>query len=122
MKATHLQRGEHAEWIARKYLEKNGLKLLRHNYRCKTGEIDLIMQHGNEMVFIEVRYRKNTAFGLASETVRAPKQRKIIRTAEQYLTGIRGKIPPCRFDVISVCGTPGQESIQWIRDAFQVDG
>ena len=122
MKAKHLQKGTYAELLARKYLEKNGLKLLEQNYQCKAGEIDLIMRHGSELVFVEVRYRQKDAFGQAAESVVISKQRKIIRTAEHYLLSRYTRYPACRFDVISITGQAARDNIQWIPDAFQSVG
>ena len=73
--------GTGAEDLACAYLQKSGLRLLARNYRCRRGEIDLIMQDGEYLVFVEVRYRKNDAFGSAAETVSSAKRARIITTA-----------------------------------------
>lgn len=112
--------GDKAESLACEYLSKRGLSLLTRNYRCRGGEIDLIMQHDDSLVFIEVRYRKNVGYGRAAETVTAYKQRRLIHCAQVYLKHHRAWNVPARFDVISIEGQPDQLQIDWISNAFQV--
>ena len=108
--------GAEAESIAEHYLHTRGLQTLDKNYRGKQGEIDLIMQHNDQWVFVEVRYRTDEGYGRAAETVTTQKQRKIINTAKQYLIEKEqfDKVS-CRFDVIGI-----SDNIEWIVDAFQV--
>lgn len=115
MKASHLRKGEAAEAFACRWLQKQGLRLSEQNYRCKLGEIDLIMQDGETLVFVEVRYRSHTGFGSAVDSVTPAKQRKLLNTAEHYLQRIR-HTPACRFDII---GIDREHQIQWIRNAIQ---
>ncbi|THB74331.1 MAG: YraN family protein [Gammaproteobacteria bacterium] len=137
MKST--EHGAHAEGLAERWLKKHGLKLLQRNYRCKCGEIDLIMQDGDDLVFIEVRQRTNHKFATGAETVTSAKQRKIINTASHYLQrNAKMMERQLRFDVISV-GRMQAESkvygvndyreerrsdnadIDWIKNAFEVN-
>jgi putative endonuclease len=118
--AEHLAKGEEAEQLARHHLEKQGLKWIESNYRTKHGEIDLIMQDRVNLVFVEVRYRRNDRFGRASESVTPAKQRKLIATASHYLMKYR-KDTPCRFDIIGITDNREGTSIEWVRDAFQSD-
>lgn len=113
-KAPHLRRGESAEALALGWLTRQGLQPVARNYRCKAGEIDLIMQDGEQLVFVEVRYRGHKGFGSAVESVNPAKQRRLQRAAECYLQGLR-TLPPCRFDII---GIDGDQRIEWIRNAF----
>jgi putative endonuclease len=108
--------GECAEREAESHLLARGLKLRERNYRCKAGEIDLIMADGDACVFVEVRYRKQQRFGSPAETVDWGKQLKLRRAAEHFLQtrGLVDKVP-CRFDVVSIAG---DHSIDWIRNAF----
>jgi putative endonuclease len=110
--------GQQAEDLALAHLQKQGLKLLARNYRCKGGEIDLIMQDGKTLVFVEVRYRKSARFGGALESVTAIKQARLIHCASHYLAR-HGLNTPARFDVVAL--EPGGEMlrVQWIRDAFR---
>jgi len=95
-------------------LEK-GLQLIQRNFSCKLGELDLIMQEGETLVFIEVRYRKSSAFGGSEASVSATKQKRLIRTAQLYLQQKHGNRPPmCRFDVIAISG----DNTNWIKNAF----
>lgn len=110
-------KGKDAEKIAASYLQKQSLTLLAQNYHCRFGEIDLIMQENDTLVFIEVRLRTQEAFGGAAASITSSKQVKLLRTARHYLAEINDQ-PPCRFDVILFSGSNGQ-NIEWIRNAFE---
>ncbi len=106
--------GLDGERQAERFLRAQGLELVTRNYRCRHGEIDLVMQDGASLVFVEVRRRGRTDFGGAAASVDARKQRRLIATARHYLAG-RGEPPPCRFDVVAI---EGDGAPQWLRDAF----
>jgi putative endonuclease len=113
--------GENAENQACDYLQQQGLELLERNYRCRQGEIDLIMRDGAYTVFVEVRYRRNTGFGSGAETVDNRKQQKLISAASLYLQQHRRLAQqPARFDVVSMSRQADTPQIEWIRDAFQI--
>lgn len=89
------------------------------NYRARLGEIDLIMQHDETLVFVEVRARRSARFGRAAETVDARKQARIVAAAQHFLQrhpehGMRR----CRFDVIAIDGGQAQD-LQWLQNAFE---
>ena len=107
--------GDFYEQKALKQLEAQGLTCLEKNFCCKLGEIDLIMQQQQTIVFVEVRYRKQNKFGSALESVTPSKQAKLIRTANLYLTQhqLHNKAA-CRFDVV----TFDNEQFNWIKNAF----
>ncbi|MEW7978019.1 MAG: YraN family protein [Candidatus Sedimenticola endophacoides] len=108
-----------AEAAALRHLLGLGLTLLERNYRCRSGEIDLIMREHTTLLFIEVRYRKGLEYSSPAESVDARKRRRIITTARHYLRTRTGeRDPPCRFDVVALWGEKA-ENIEWIRDAFQ---
>lgn len=115
--------GQQAEDVALKFLQTKGMRLIARNYRCKLGEIDLVMQDDGALVFIEVRYRKQSDFGDGAESVDFRKQQKIIRSAEHFLQQHRQySQSPCRIDVISISkqdNTDCQEAINWIPNAIQ---
>lgn len=115
--------GQQAEDIALKFLQTKGMRLIARNYRCKLGEIDLVMQDDGALVFIEVRYRKQSNFGDGAESVDFRKQQKIIRSAEHFLQQHRQySQSPCRIDVISISkqqNSDYQEIINWIPNAIQ---
>ncbi len=114
--------GELAEARAETFLVQQGLVKRAKNYRCKLGEIDLIMQqdtaHETTLVFVEVRLRTHAGFANAAESVTYRKQQKIIKTAQYYLQqyGLTDKAN-CRFDVIAFSDNGSPE---WIKDAFSV--
>ncbi|WP_331345435.1 YraN family protein [Cellvibrio sp. UBA7661] len=120
---THLTLGVQAETQAEAFLHQQGLITRMKNYRCKLGEIDLIMLHkntrGTTWVFVEVRLRTNKRFAPAIETVDYRKQQKIIKTAMRFLQEQRlyDKVA-CRFDVIALDQTGTAPPIQWIQNAF----
>jgi putative endonuclease len=108
--------GNEAERSAERFLIQQKLVLIARNYRCRFGEIDLIMSDGSAVVFVEVRMRKNALFGGAGGSITREKQGKLVRTARHYLAGLNS-IPPCRFDVVLLTGNEG-ERIEWIKNAF----
>jgi putative endonuclease len=116
---NHLKKGQQAEQQACQYLQKHGLKLVQQNYRCPTGEIDLIMKDKDMLIFVEVRYRKHTQFGSGAETVNNQKQKKLISAALHYLQRHANSKQACRFDVVSMANESHTEDLQWIQDAFQ---
>jgi len=111
-----IKHGAEAEQFAAQYLQQQGLKLVVQNYRCRFGEIDLIMQDGTSLVFIEVRLRRNADFGGPSESIDIRKQQRLIRTAQQYLAGL-AHTPPCRFDAV-LLNDVNSQNIQWVKNAF----
>ena len=107
--------GSAAEGMALKHLEERGMRLVERNFRCRVGEIDLIMQDGDTLVFVEVRLRSNPAFVSAGESIGHRKQARIVAAANQYLAGKREV--NCRFDCVLLDKLdPG--SVEYIRDAF----
>lgn len=114
--------GAAVEHAALEYLQARGLRLLARNVQARAGELDLVMQDGAGIVFIEVRYRADPAFGGAIASVDQGKRRKLVRAAQFYLARHpRLANAPCRFDVIAACGDPAAPDIEWLRDAFRAD-
>ncbi len=112
--------GKQAEASACEYLQAQGLTLVERNYRCNRGEIDLIMRDKHTTVFVEVRYRRNDHFGNGAESVDWRKQAKLLATAEHYLQQHpKAAQNACRFDVMAMTTDNGQQTIDWIVDAFQ---
>ncbi|MES1981200.1 MAG: YraN family protein [Pseudomonadota bacterium] len=108
--------GVQAEQQAEQFLLRHGLRLVQRNYRCRYGEIDLVMQDGPTLVFAEVRLRQRDDFGGAGASINAAKQHKLVHTAQHYLATL-SHIPPCRFDAVLLRAQDGSDII-WIRDAF----
>lgn len=115
-KPAHLVQGENAEQKALNYLQKQGLFVVDRNYRCKQGEIDLIMRDHNFLVFVEVRYRKNSKYGSALETVTSKKQSRIIAATQHYLVSHNLSHQAVRFDVVAMTG---DSQLNWVKNAFQ---
>jgi len=109
-------KGREGEQYAEAYLQGQGLFLVERNYRCRFGEIDLIMREGEVVVFIEVRMRASQAFGGAASSITLSKQGKLMRTARLYLASLKS-VPECRFDVVLLSGVKG-EGMEWIKNAF----
>jgi putative endonuclease len=106
--------GQSAEARAEAFLITQGLTSVARNWRCRFGEIDLIMQDGPTRVFVEVRLRSRSEFGGAAASVTPAKQRKLLTAARQYLGGLK-TLPPCRFDVVAL---DGNSAPAWIKHAF----
>jgi putative endonuclease len=113
---TKRETGDEAERSAERYLIQRSLKLVARNYRTRFGEIDLIMQDGEVLVFVEVRLRKNNDFGGAAASIGEAKQRRLIAAAQQYIAAMRHP-PPCRFDAV-LLGDMAAQEIEWLKDAF----
>lgn len=113
------QMGNTSEELALDYLTEQGFRLVQRNFTCKTGEIDLIVQKDDLVVFVEVRSRTGIQYGNPSETVNRKKQDKIRKTAKYYLyCNPYLEKYYCRFDVISIVWFDGKASVEWIPDAF----
>ena len=110
--------GRRAERAAARYLRCRGLRIITRNYRTGAGEIDLVMRHGNELVFVEVRFRSRTDFGDGAATVDRNKQRRVIRAATHFVAHHERTTTPCRFDVVSVSRPHYRLRLEWIRNAF----
>ena len=109
--------GQRAEQRACKFLQQQGLGLIETNYRCRYGEIDLVMRDGQQLVFVEVRYRGNSAFGGPLASIDHRKQTKLIAAAAHYLL-IKRQQNDVRFDVVGI--TQG-DRIDWITNAIELN-
>ena len=122
-KAEHLIQGEDAEAACCNYLASHGLKLVDRNFSCRVGEIDIIMNDNNMLVFVEVRFRKNNSFGGGLESITVSKQNKLRKTAELYMQQ-NNQYKNARFDVVSMSANtqsgPSQQHYRfdWIKNAF----
>jgi putative endonuclease len=116
------QLGSNAELKAGEYLEKQGLVILEQNYRCYVGEIDLIMQDQEDVVFIEVRSRAYTTYGNALESISRSKMNKIIKAATHFLQHKKWlNKRNSRFDVVAIHPIAGKMQLEWIKNAFTID-
>ena len=119
--ALNYEVGRKGELWARAFLESEGYRVLKSNYRCPIGEIDFVCQEGSTVVFVEVKTRTNNEAGAPEEAVHARKQKKLYRVAEWYLNeaGYHGE-HPVRFDVISILVKADSQNpdIKIFRNAF----
>jgi putative endonuclease len=121
MTEARLTLGAWGEEQAVAYLRRQGMKILEQNFTTPVGEIDIIARDKKELVFVEVKTRRSTAFGSPLEAVGSRKQRQISRTAHWYLQNHPGGRYQPRFDVIAILCQSGEDvQITHIRDAFNV--
>jgi putative endonuclease len=113
-----VQIGARAEELACRHLQDHGLRLVTRNYRCRHGEIDLVMLDGSTIAFIEVRFRSRTDFGSGAQSIDARKRARLRRSAEHYLQRHASLLAPCRFDVVSIRNSVNTNKLEWIRNAF----
>lgn len=114
-------RGADGERAAAAFLERQGYRILARNYRTRLGEIDLVAEDGQVLVFVEVKQRADDRFGGPGEAVTVTKQARIARLARQYLAGRRLPERPCRFDVVMIWGQdPKTRRIELLAGAFEV--
>lgn len=115
--------GDALEAATEGFLVAQGLRPLARQVRYRLGEIDLVMLHGEVLVFVEVRYRASASHGDGLDSITRAKQKKLVRAAQLFLQGQpRYANAPCRFDVVSVSGAATAPHFDWLRDAFRVDG
>jgi len=114
--------GDRAERLALSHLLAAGLELVAQNYRCKAGELDLVMLDGEILTFVEVRFRRDARFGGAAGSVIHRKQRRLIKSAHHLLL-MRPNLRryAARFDVVAIeNAADGALKIDWIKDAFRI--
>lgn len=93
--------GRRGEELAAAYLEKRGCRIVRRNYRCPLGELDLVVEDGDELVFVEVRTKQQPCLFQPEETITRNKALRLMRLGEQYLAATRQQ-RPWRVDLIAV--------------------
>jgi len=120
MSLTGKRTGKQGEDLAALWLAEAGYRIIERNYRCLFGEIDIVAQEGDALVFVEVKSRRSGAFGAPELAVDPEKQRKISRTALHYLGQKHLSHRPARFDVVAVRMLPAGPRIELIRNAFEL--
>lgn len=118
-RAPHLAAGRRAETLAERYLVAKGLRTVSRNFRCRTGELDLVMEDGPRLVIVEIRYRRRAAPVAAAESITPAKRERLARAAQYFLQcHERYAEHPLRFDVVAVSGSLDNPRLQWLPAAF----
>ena len=107
--------GNAGEDDALAHLQRHGLGLVERNFRCKGGEIDLVMRDGAALVFVEVRRRAGRGFGGAAASITPAKQKRMVHAAQFYLLRVK-PLPPCRFDVVAIDG----KELSWLKNVLEL--
>jgi len=110
--------GDAGEKAAEDWLARDGYRVVARKHRCPRGEVDLVLERGELLVFVEVRTRATALFGAPEETVGAAKQRRIVRAARDFLARWRGPPRGARFDVVAVLDRAGTPLVTHIPNAF----
>jgi putative endonuclease len=111
--------GHRGENIAARYLRDRGLRIIRRNYRCPLGEIDIIAREGKTLVFVEVKTRMSDD-PTPEDQVNQAKQHQITKSARYYLSRYGGPEPPARFDVIAIVWPAGRDpQVRHTPNAFE---
>lgn len=112
--------GDKHEQLACQFLEGQGLTILQQNFHSRGGELDIIAQDANTLVFVEVKYRKKKDYGGAISAVSNSKQEKIRRTAQYFMqqAALNEYNTACRFDVIAIEGFGDKAEFNWLKNAF----
>ena len=120
--AEHLDSGRAAEQLARTRLEANGLVFIASNYRCRCGELDLVMTESGLLVIVEVRYRRHTGIMHPTQSIGPGKLRRIVQATEHFVQRHgHWRDRAIRFDIVGLHGPLENAAMNWIRDAFTID-
>lgn len=117
-KLNHKELGNWGEEIAAKYLQEQGYLIQEKNYRCKQGEIDLIAQDARVLVFIEVKTRRNSIYGLPQEAIDQRKINRLYMVAQNYLYINKLVNQNCRFDVVNILFKDKKYEVDVIKNAI----
>ena len=114
--------GAEGETLACRHLQDQGYRILARNFRCRSGEIDVVAREGDVTVFVEVKDRRGRSHGEGHESVTLGKRRRVVRAARLYAASYGLSEGPIRFDVVSIERAPGGDHIRHDRGAFDADG
>ena len=115
-----LQLGEWGEKLAYKKIKRLGYKKIIQNYRCPLGEIDLIAQDGDTLVFLEIKTRKGASIGYAKEAINDKKKRQLSKAALFYMKSSGLSDIKARFDVVAVSLEGKKAEIELVQNAFDL--
>ncbi len=116
------RRGTAGEDLACQHLRRQGFVILERNYRCRTGEIDVVARDEDTLVFVEVKERGDASHGGAVEAVTGPKRRRVIRAAQHWAAVHHESESRVRFDVVAIDHAPEGPTIRHERGAFDAEG
>ena len=111
------QTGHQGEEIAVNYLTDRGYRILQRNWGCSTGELDIVAEDGDTLIFVEVRTRSGDRFGTAEESITPVKQARLIELAQTYLQEVAPPHQSWRIDVVAVQLGPGLPQVNHIENA-----
>jgi putative endonuclease len=114
---TRRETGDRAEALARQFLEAQGYRVVTTNYHCRYGEVDIIAEDAETLVFVEVRSKRGTAYGSAAESITETKQRRLRLTVETYLSQLEKLPADWRIDAVLVSGYGASQNVEQIKDA-----
>jgi putative endonuclease len=120
MSLTTTRTGKTGEKLAAAHLVEAGYRIIEQNYHCCFGEIDIVAEEKDTLVFVEVKSRRSDAYGSPQLAVGREKQKKISRIALHYLSEHHLRHRPARFDVVAVKLLPAGDRVELIRDAFEL--
>ncbi len=120
--AEHLESGRAAERLARAHLERHGLVWVDSNFRCRFGELDLVMTDGDTLVVVEVRYRRRTDIMDPRQSITPDKLRRIVLATQLFIRQHRRwREHAVRFDVVGLRGPLPAARMDWVRGAFPIE-
>ncbi len=119
MVAGHLKRGRSGEEMARLFLLDQGYKIVETNWRCRSGELDIICQKEGLLVFVEVKTKYDSRFGLPGEALTLKKQRRLAKAALAYLSARKMWSCPCRFDLVAICVNKKNCELEHVPNVFE---
>ncbi len=114
--------GPYGEKLAAKFLKRLGYRILKQNYHCLAGEIDIIAADGDTLVFVEVKTRSDDTASHPEDAVGLLKRRQVVRVAKFFLARMQAQHIPARFDILAIVVPPGRRArplITHFKDAFQ---
>ena len=106
MPTNRAKLGTRGEGLARRLLEQKGYLIVDNNFRCSWGEIDLVAQDGDEIVFVEVRTRRGSRFGTPEESITEAKAHHMVAAAQEYLQQRESEAADWRLDLVAIVLTP----------------
>ena len=120
MAARHLITGKAGEDLAAAFLTEKGMRVMERNFRCTSGEIDLVCAEGESLVFVEVKTRSGDVRGEPGEAIGPAKKKRLVRAAALYLSRNRAWSRPCRFDLVSILFLHGETVVEHWEDIINV--